>query len=207
MEELYLLHFQKIAGARFLSHLDMARLFVRAYRRAKLPLKFSEGFHAHPKVRFSPPLSVGVESLCETCLFTLVDETRECAELLELLRAGMPDGFVLTALEKIGRKPEPPVRARYAITFPAGSRAALSAAFSAPMPITKRTKSGEREIDLFPHLTLESLEDAGSGTVLRVLSPASEALTVNPNLILGALTKKDPTLKASRILKTAALRN
>jgi radical SAM-linked protein len=35
---------------RYISHLDLMRLFMRAMRRADLPLKMSEGFSPHPKL-------------------------------------------------------------------------------------------------------------------------------------------------------------
>ena len=204
MEQLYLLNFQKTNAARFLSHLDMARLFIRAFRRAKLPLKFSEGFHAHPKVRFSPPLSVGVESLCEFCQFTLLDETRDNEELLEKIREGMADGFVLNSLDKIESKPTPPPFSRHEISFSA-EPAALKAAFDAPMTVVKRTKSGEKELDIYPHLILEGIREEDGLCILTVLAPASEALTINPTLICTALQTKNDTLIPARILKTAAV--
>ena len=205
MEQLYLLRFQKTGGARFLSHLDMARLFTRSLRRAGLKLKLSEGFHAHPKIRFSPPLSVGVESLCEDCLFTLVDEERGEEELLRVLSGTMPDGFSLTSLSKAEHKPAPATHARYEITFPAGARDALERAFSAPMNVVKRTKSGEKDMDLFPHLVCEDIREDAGGCVCTLLTPASEPLTINPGLIVTALTKKEPSLIPARILKTAAV--
>ena len=204
MEQLYLLQFQKLEKARFLSHLDMARLFIRAFRRAKLPLKFSEGFHAHPKVRFSPPLSVGVESCEEFCLFTLLDETRTPETLLSAISEGMADGFLLTSLSPIEKTPTPPPKTRYEITVSC-EKSSVESAFSAPMTVLKRTKAGEKEIDLFPHLTLESLTSCESGTKLTLLAPSAEELTINPNLICTALQAKDPTIKPTRILKLCAV--
>ncbi len=206
MEQLYLLQFQKQEKARFLSHLDMARLFIRAFRRAKLPLKFSEGFHAHPKVRFSPPLSVGVESLEESCLFTLLDETRDTETLLDAISEGMADGFILTSLSPIEKKPTPLPKTRYEITFRASAEA-LKRAFVAPMTVVKRTKSGEKEIDLFPHLVSEEITELPGGAKITLLAPSTEELTVNPNLICTALQAKDPTLKPVRILKICAVEN
>ena len=47
---------------RYISHLDLMRLFMRAMRRADLPLKMSEGFSPHPKLSFKRALKLGVES-------------------------------------------------------------------------------------------------------------------------------------------------
>ena len=50
---------------KFLSHLDLMRLWERALRRAELPLAYSEGFTPHPRVALAAPLSVGVTSEAE----------------------------------------------------------------------------------------------------------------------------------------------
>lgn len=57
--------FIKVGGARFLSHLEMVDVFVRAARRAGIPMQFSEGFHPLPRVTFTNPLPVGTESVVE----------------------------------------------------------------------------------------------------------------------------------------------
>ena len=47
---------------KYVSHLDMMRLFERAARRADLPLQLTEGFHPHTKISVNPAKPVGVES-------------------------------------------------------------------------------------------------------------------------------------------------
>ncbi|MCM8795178.1 MAG: TIGR03936 family radical SAM-associated protein [Candidatus Omnitrophica bacterium] len=47
---------------RFISHLDLMRLFMRAMRRAGLPLKMTEGFSPHPKLSIKRALRLGIES-------------------------------------------------------------------------------------------------------------------------------------------------
>ncbi|MCK9432768.1 MAG: TIGR03936 family radical SAM-associated protein [Candidatus Omnitrophica bacterium] len=54
--------FSKTGLMRYISHLDLMRLFMRAMRRAELPLKMSEGFSPHPKLSFKRALKLGVES-------------------------------------------------------------------------------------------------------------------------------------------------
>lgn len=49
----------------YLSHLDLVRLFERAFRRAEVPLAFTQGFNPHPIISFAAPLSVGVSSEAE----------------------------------------------------------------------------------------------------------------------------------------------
>ncbi|HPT39685.1 MAG TPA: TIGR03936 family radical SAM-associated protein [Candidatus Omnitrophota bacterium] len=47
---------------RYISHLDLMRLFMRAMRRAEFPLKMTEGFSPHPKLSFKRALKLGIES-------------------------------------------------------------------------------------------------------------------------------------------------
>jgi len=50
---------------KFISHLDIMRLWQRALHRAGLPLAYSEGFSPHPKISLAAPLQVGVTSQAE----------------------------------------------------------------------------------------------------------------------------------------------
>lgn len=52
-------------GLRFFSHLDLIRLFERAFRRGKVPVQFTQGFNPHPKIGFGPPLALGMLSDAE----------------------------------------------------------------------------------------------------------------------------------------------
>jgi radical SAM family uncharacterized protein/radical SAM-linked protein len=52
-------------GLRFFSHLDMIRLFERAFRRGKVPVQFTQGFNPHPRIGFGPPLALGMTSDAE----------------------------------------------------------------------------------------------------------------------------------------------
>jgi len=52
--------FRRGEELKFISHLDIIRLWVRALRRARIPLEYSEGFSPHPKLSLAVPLSVGV---------------------------------------------------------------------------------------------------------------------------------------------------
>ncbi len=61
----YRLQYRKKGRVCYLSHLDVIRVFERAFRRAKLPLSYSKGFHHHPKIASSPPLSLGYSSDAE----------------------------------------------------------------------------------------------------------------------------------------------
>ena len=54
--------FTKKNYLRYISHLDLMRLFQRNFRRGEIPIKYSEGFNPHPKFSIGNPLSLGIES-------------------------------------------------------------------------------------------------------------------------------------------------
>ncbi len=68
------LRFSKTGRCKYISHLDINRCMSRAFSRAEIPLWFTEGFNPHPYMSFSLPLSLGVESLCESVDIRLVKE-------------------------------------------------------------------------------------------------------------------------------------
>ena len=57
--------FRRGAEVKYISHLDIMRLWQRALNRAGIALAYSEGFHPHPKISLAVPLAVGVTSEAE----------------------------------------------------------------------------------------------------------------------------------------------
>ena len=86
------LRFEKTGRAVYISHLDLMAVMQRAFARADLPLKFSEGFNPHPQISILLPLSVGIASICELMDFRLLEE-RDLKTLPERLTAVLPDGI------------------------------------------------------------------------------------------------------------------
>ncbi len=88
----YYLRFTRGPRLRFLSHLDMIRLWERALRRAGLPLCYSAGFHPHPRISVPLPLAVGMTSRSEWLEMELrgrVDPEALQARLAEQLPSGV----------------------------------------------------------------------------------------------------------------------
>lgn len=77
---------------RYISHLDLMRLFTRAMRRAELPLKMSEGFSPHPKLSLKRALKLGVESEHEEASIVLRFPV-EPAEFKDRLQKKLPEGI------------------------------------------------------------------------------------------------------------------
>ena len=76
----------------YISHLDLMRLFMRALRRADLPVKISEGFSPHPKISIKKALKLGLASDNEEANFTL-NEFIQPAEFAERLENQLPAGI------------------------------------------------------------------------------------------------------------------
>lgn len=59
------LRFGRGEEVKFISHLDIVRFWERAFRRAGIPLAYSQGFRPHPRIAVAAPLAVGVTSEAE----------------------------------------------------------------------------------------------------------------------------------------------
>ena len=93
--------FQKTGDMRFVSHLDLMRLFQRALRRADLPVTITQGFSPRLKISINRALKLGVESLDES--LTVHMSTRvEPALFTELLNKNLPDGVKIAGAQEIG---------------------------------------------------------------------------------------------------------
>ncbi|HMK37201.1 MAG TPA: TIGR03960 family B12-binding radical SAM protein [Desulfomonilaceae bacterium] len=95
------LKYAKLNRMRFIGHQDVIRLFQRAFRRAGLRLEYSHGFHPHPKLRFSPPLALGVESTAEYVDFDLLNVSLPLEEVERLMGERLPDGIKPLNFEEI----------------------------------------------------------------------------------------------------------
>jgi radical SAM-linked protein len=82
--------FSKKGTMRFISHLDLMRLFMRAFRRADLPIKITEGFN--PKFSIKRALKLGLESESEEAVVVL-KEWVEPEEFRERLQRQLPQGI------------------------------------------------------------------------------------------------------------------
>lgn len=90
----YLIKFKKEGNLRFISHLDLMRVFQRAFKRADIKIEYSKGYSPHPKLSIAQPLSLGFLSTGE--YFEAVLENAEnCGQLLWRLNEVMPSGLLL----------------------------------------------------------------------------------------------------------------
>lgn len=94
------IRFTKSGDLRWISHLDLARVWERLLRRAELELAFSQGFHPKPKISFPTALPLGIESLEEIVELELV-EAKNLSEIQRKIATQMPTGMRLLSMEPI----------------------------------------------------------------------------------------------------------
>jgi radical SAM-linked protein len=89
------LFYQKVGPARFFGHLELARIFERAFRRARIPVRYSQGFHPSPKLSFDTALPVGMESK-EERLSVEVPPAFTDPQVTDRLNESLPPGLRIT---------------------------------------------------------------------------------------------------------------
>jgi radical SAM-linked protein len=175
--------FSKRGRARYISHLDVMRMFTRAFRRSGLPLWHTQGFNPHVYMMFPLPLALGCESVCEALDIRLTQKI-PLEEVTERLNAALPPGFEVLRAAAPVMEPGEIALADYALS--AKELGPKLAAFleQGEIIVQKKTKKGEKPVDIKPHCELISAEDP----VLRLA--AGITLNINPSLLLSAFYDK-----------------
>ena len=195
------LRFRKIGAMRFLSHLEMINLFSRAVARARIPIRFSQGFHPHPRFSFATALSVGVESWAEY-MDMEIDTGYGADRVKESLNSVLPEGM------KILESREIPLRAtslsviiervRYRVTLPGPVTLDLPSCAERFLaletcPLRREKKGKTLELDLRRELT-ELKTDASSLEMLvsrgKPLEFAAAVTGLSPAELAGARIEK-----------------
>lgn len=151
------LKFSKNGPIKFIGHLDLMRYFQKAIRRADIDIKYSEGFSPHQVLSFAQPLSVGATSDGEYLDMT-VNSMTSAQDVMERLNGVMNEGVEILAINEL------PEGEDKAMTLSAAAKYSLRLRDSADfknwtyeleqylenprLPAMKKTKSGEKEIDM-----------------------------------------------------------
>ena len=210
------LKFCKVGTLQYISHLDLQRTFNRIIVRACIPVWYTQGFNPHIKLVFSTPLSVGSESVCEY-LDIKLSRDMPFDEIKERLNAEMTDEFYISDVYEPKDDFAKIEYASYSISINTnGASEELSdkiknALTTSPLNMVKKTKSGEKEIDIIP--LIKSVDtrynaDKNSIDIDAVLS-ASSTNYLNPEMLITALKRElgilsdDLTKEYYSILRTA----
>ena len=94
--------FSKTEAMRFTGHLDLILTWERTFRRANLPLSYSEGFSPRPVINLAAPLPLGFISTAELGDFWL-SEHLSPDKVLESLNRSLPPGLRIHDLCEIAQ--------------------------------------------------------------------------------------------------------
>ena len=185
--------FEKDGTSRFISHLDLNRCMSRAIHRSGLPIWYTEGFNPHPFLTFALPLSLGVRGKRESMDIKLEEDMPE-QEIIERMNPCLPEGIRVFAVTEPVMKPGRISYARYEMTLTAEAcqpqqiLQAVQKVMDMPQIIvSKKTKSGMKEMDLKESLGEYQLVLEQDGVLLCMLLPAGSSNNVNPQLLLEAV--------------------
>lgn len=188
--------FEKTGPAVFISHLDLMRVFQRAFRRAGMLIRHSQGFSPRAIVSIALPLSVGTESICELLDFELSEGVNvPLSEIPDRLNRTMPAGIRVTDIWENGRKLrelthlDAELILEYDAGIPEGAVDAICAFFrrDEPIAVPKKTKSGMTDLDITPmilDLRLTPISDRELRLTCRV---CAQNPSLNPALLATAL--------------------
>ncbi len=198
---------------KFISHLDLIRLWQRAFRRAGVMVKMSQGYSPHPLMSFGPPLPLGVEG-CEEILDVALVPGQNLTGAKERLQAALPEGLRVKEFRPVS---EPRLslcaaidHASYAVHLETKwsdeVREKVAAAKGSAALVTKKeTRKGERYRDIKPLIReLEIEEDRGGEARMRFTVRVGEGGNCNPHELLEAvLGWPEERIKKLRIVRTA----
>ena len=211
--------FVKIGNLQYISHLDLQRTFNRVLVRSGLPVWYTKGFNPHAKLVLSTPLSVGTQSVCEF-LDLRLDREMSCEDVKNMLNAELTDEMYVTEVYIPESKFSDIAFCEYEYEiYTEGASAALARKMDelfseSPLNMVKKTKSGEREIDIIPLISSHSAEyDTDSGIIhMRAILSAATENFLNPEMLMAALKEKlsvltsDPANEWYTIMRTRSLR-
>ena len=184
--------FGKEGGLRFIGHLDVLRSFQKIFRRAGLPMAYSQGFSPHPIMSFALPLGLGLSSEGEYLDAELREEL-PVEQILTALQAAttpeLPVYRVLRLPDKAENAMASVGRAIYRASFDAAlSAEALERGLQAVLAktslvILKKTKTKETDCDIRP--AIHALRREGQALVLEL--GAGSVDNLKPETVLALI--------------------
>jgi len=181
------LKLSKQGRARMVGHLEYLKMFQRAVRRAKLPIRFSQGFHPMPKISYLEALPMGVSSDAELVDLELLHSV-PIDKVIADLNVQLPEGFKIVAGEIIPWKSPSPsatvASSYYYVTLPDPHPEDLveriSNFLAAEQILVSRIKKGvERQVDI----RADVLELSQVGAELHIELVKGSPLQVAANLL------------------------
>lgn len=200
MTDRYLIKFSKNGYIKYTSHLDLLRIFKRAFKKTGLALRYSQGFNPHPKMGFAQPLSLGYSGKCELIEFEL-NAPHDEKEILEKMQQEMPEGIQLTACVPLGQEVKPLAAcadaALYKIWIPteleenalkSKMEEYLSQGEITAMKRQKKTKKLQ-EVDIRHRIRSCEIAKLGEFAMLHALLDCGSQSNCSPELVISSFCK------------------
>lgn len=192
--------FEKVGTARFISHLDLMRLFQRAFKRAGLPLTHTQGFNPRPSVSIALPLSLGAESHCELLDFDL-ESPVPLEDIRNRLNAALIDGIRVREVYDNGAKIKylALLQSRLTLEYdggiPAGAEAAIGQLFAREaLVLEKKNRNGVTQQDIIPMIRNLEISRISEGELRLDVLHCCQNPSLNPMQLGAAIEKYLPEL-------------
>ncbi len=186
--------FEKTGNAVWVSHLDLMRIFQRAFKRAGLQLTHTQGFNPRPSVSIALPLSVGVESLCELLDFDLDGDMPTCEDICTRLNETLVEGVRVLKVYEDGLKLKHLalldccVTLEYDAGVPQNAVQDIKALFSREMlTVEKKGKNGTVQQDIIPMIQDLDVTQADGNTLCITARICCQNPTLNPAQMVAAI--------------------
>jgi len=199
----YRFWFVKKGLLRFISHLDVNRTMMRALRNADVPMSYSQGFNPRPLLTFALPLSLGIESECESMDITAENEIN-CEETVEKLNRFLPHELHMINCTPVVNDPKLIAEATYRISLACPEAKLKFEQFwnAETVTVTKKTKSGSKELDLKPLVRIGEISGDNGKCEFEAVLPTGVTENVNPMLLTDAFREQCAPEAEVRITRT-----
>lgn len=194
--------FEKVNDAIWMSHLDLMRVFQRAFQRAGLPLRHTQGFNPRPSVSIALPMSVGVESICELLDFDLETDLYSNDDIMRRLNAVLVSGVRVLDVYSQGMKIRDlsTLRVQVCLEYDEGvpkqTIPAMESLFTREsLLLEKKTKSGVQMQDIIPMIKSIRASKTDDHTVVLDAVVCCQNPTLNPNQLVTAICSEVPVCK------------
>ncbi len=191
--------FKKMGMSRYVSHLDLMRAMTRTLRRARVPLWYTEGFNPHPYITFALPLSLGMESLCESMDMRIEGESTN-EEIYSMLKDTMPPGIEIIKVSDPVFDPKKIAFGKFDILLDCADKADETVNLIRDMLskdeliVQKLGKKGRhkvlKDINLIEFIKDYSVSCFGERVKLSVILPAGSTTNINPSLLADEIQKR-----------------
>ncbi len=186
--------FEKTGNAVYISHLDLMRLFQRAFKRAGLSLTHTQGYNPRASVSIALPLSVGVQSKCELLDFDLEGERPGLEEMAFRLNEKLVDGVKILKIYEDGKKLKHlkfldcRMVWEYDGGISQGCIPALDKLFSKEsLTVEKKGKNGPVQQDIIPLIKSIQITEADANTLCLNARICCQEPSLNPAQLVAAV--------------------